>query len=87
MKLRHLWATGMGLASIPLWMDACAVDLSAPNAQLGHQIKGCYTALDDVFRTATPIMRPFEYLVAFGLVYRSHGVGNSVQRPRRETLT
>ena len=68
-------------------MDACAVDLSAPNAQLGHQIKGCYTALDDVFRTAAPIMRPFEYLVAFGLVYRSHGVGNSVQRPRRETLT
>jgi hypothetical protein len=59
---------GTALLATPLWIDACALDLSSPNPRLGHTIKGCYTALDDLFHTETPIMRPFEYLAAFALL-------------------
>jgi len=82
MKRRHLWATGMALLTIPLWMDACAVDLTLPNPQSGHTIKGCYTALDDLFHTATPVMRPFEYLAAFALLCAAAAFAGRQPGPR-----
>jgi hypothetical protein len=82
MQLRHWQSMGLCLVgggfalvgAAVLFVDAMSFALEAPNPATGR-IKACYTLLDDLFRTITPLewARPVELvgaLVALVLAFR-----------------